>query len=345
MRDLLSWKIYLGRWGGVRVYLHAFFLLLAVIALHFSARSDDSQLVWYAGAAMLMLLASVLFHEFAHCFAARRMGSCADQVLIWPFGGLTPVNIAHDPQRELITTLAGPIANLLVCVTVIGVLVVWKAAAGSDTNLLALLNPLKPPYAHELGLDAELKLAFWLNWMRVVVNALPAPPLDGGQLLRAVVWPKLGLRSATQMVARAATITAVAAWITAWLVRDRYPFASVPLVVIGFVLYFGTRTESDTGNEGDGDERMFYYDFSQGYTSLERASEPPRRRRSGMLKGWLERRREEKAQRQREVEALEEQRVDGILARLHETGIDGLTPEERALLDRVSARYRSRPPG
>ena len=343
MRDLLSWKIYLGRWGGVRVYLHAFFLLLAIISLHLSARADDPQLVWYAGASMLMLLASVLFHEFAHCFAARRMGCCADQVLLWPFGGLTPVNVAHDPQRELITTLAGPIANLLVCVTVIGVLVVRLSPTESG-QLLLLLNPLNPPFGDRLDLNSYLMMAFWLNWMLVVVNGLPAPPLDGGQILRAVVWPSLGLRSATQFVSRAATITAIAALITAWLVRENYSFASVPLVILGFVLYFGTRTETETGGEGEADERMFDYDFSQGYTSLERAGEAAGTRPVGPLKGWLERRREDKARRQRELEELEERRVDGILARLHATGMDGLTPEERALLDRVSARYRSRPP-
>lgn len=342
MRDLLSWKIYLGRWGGVRVYLHAFFLLLSVIALHFSARSEDTELVWYAGAAILMLFLSVALHEFAHCFAARRMGSCADQVLLWPFGGLTPVNVAHDPQRELITTLAGPIANLVVCVTVIGVLVFRLDTTESGT-LFALLNPLNPPYGRGLDLNAYLMLAFWLNWMLVVVNGLPAPPLDGGQILRAVVWPSLGLRSATQVVARAATVTALAACVMAWFVRDSYSFASVPLVVLAFVLYFGTRPESEERGENDGDERMFDYDFSQGYTSLERTAEVPPPRRVGLVAGWLAKRREEKERRKRELEVLEERRVDGILARLHSSGMEGLTPEERALLDRVSARYRSRP--
>ena len=89
------------------------------------------------------------------------------------------------------------------------------------------------------------------------------------------------------------------------------------------------------------EDEVFGYDFSQGYTSLERSTEvtPPR---PGMFSRWLQAMRESRTRRRRAQEAAEDRQVDDILSRLHRDGYDSLTPAERALLKRVSARYRGR---
>jgi hypothetical protein len=86
---------------------------------------------------------------------------------------------------------------------------------------------------------------------------------------------------------------------------------------------------------------LFGYDFSQGYTSLERST-TRHEAQVGPITRWIQRRRQARFQRQREVEAEEERRVDDILVRLHTHGIDSLSDEDRSLLKRVSARYRQR---
>ena len=86
---------------------------------------------------------------------------------------------------------------------------------------------------------------------------------------------------------------------------------------------------------------LFGYDFSQGYTSLER-SVGDKRESGGLLTRWLEEHRKARHEKKVATELAEDRHVDEILSRLHDRGIANLTPSERALLQRVSARYRQR---
>ena len=106
-------------------------------------------------------------------------------------------------------------------------------------------------------------------------------------------------------------------------------------------LYFSARRESQRVDDEVGEDDLFGYDFSQGYTSLER---PPAaaRHHPGPLRRWLEQRRQIRERRLRELEAEEERRVDEVLIRIKESGKESLTSEEQSLLERVSARYRNR---
>jgi hypothetical protein len=93
--------------------------------------------------------------------------------------------------------------------------------------------------------------------------------------------------------------------------------------------------------ETGGEESLFGYDFSQGYTSLER-DQPPPRRRPGVLKRWLQNRAAQRMQREQETREKEERRMDELLEKVQREGLQALTDEERRFLTRVSARYRNR---
>lgn len=335
MRDLLSWNISLGRWAGVHVRLHAFFLLFALFALHFGARE---QLLGYTCLGLAILLVSALAHEFGHCMAAWKVGGSADQILIWPLGGLTHVNVSQDPQNELVTAMAGPLVNICVCLLVSPVLVLFQH------DVLPLLNPLEPPIpaTGKITSLTAAGLTFWCNWILALVNFLPAFPLDGGRALRAVLWKPYGFRIAVEVVVRSAKLVALALWIVGLLVWETYPFASLPLAIFGLFLFFSAKQEAERLHEQDSGDGLFGYDFSQGYTSLEKHYQSQSRRSPGPLRKWLDARRAARLERQHQIEAEEERRVDEILARLQQTGMDGLSDEERALLERVSARYRNR---
>ena len=338
MRDLLSWNLSLGRWRGVHVRLHVFFLLFAIVTLHFSLRED---MLVYGATALGLLLVSVAAHELGHVVAARRIGGNAEQILLWPFGGLAHVNVSQEPQHELLTALAGPLVNAALCLLMAPVIV----AATPDSALL--LNPLAPPVpmsADSFGALDVLRLAFWINWVLMLLNLLPAFPLDGGRALRALLWDKFGFRTAVQLVARAAKTTAVLLFVVAWLVHEPYPHTPLPLAILGIFLYFAAKQETERLTDNDAGDPLFQYDFSQGYTSLE-PSAPTRAPEPGPLRRWLDRRREERELRRQQIEQDEERRVDEVLARLHDQGRDALSPDDRALLDRVSARYRNRQRG
>jgi len=113
------------------------------------------------------------------------------------------------------------------------------------------------------------------------------------------------------------------------------------LGMLALFIFFQSRREIERIEEHEVDEELFGYDFSQGYTSLESPHEAPRPRGNAFSR-WWERRRAMREQRRIETEAEEERRVDEILVRLHDGGMKALSAEERALLQRVSARYRNR---
>jgi Zn-dependent protease len=335
MRDLLSWNFYLGPVRGVQIRLHVFFLLLAVMIL----AGPNGVPLAYRAACVAVLLGSVVWHEVGHCFASRKLGYGPERVILWPFGGLEPCPCAHDPQHEWATAAAGMLANFLVCV------VSFAALLAARKLELVSLNPLIPP-APEATMSWQLLLGlvFWFNWMLVLVNLLPAFPLDGAQVLRAMLWPHFGYRTAMLQVAWFAKITAIVLAVVALVLYEGpAEFATIPLLVLATFLFFAARQEADRLQDQESDDGLFGYDFSQGYTSLERATEPKgRRSRLAPLWNWLEERRESRLRRQQEIEEQEDARMDDVLAQLHRYGLDGLSPEDRALLNRVSARYRGR---
>ncbi len=338
MRDLLSWNLSLGRWGGIHVRLHVFFLLFALIALNFSWQE---QMFPFGVACLGLLLVSTLAHEFGHCAAAYHVGGGADQILLWPLGGLAHVNVSQDPQNEFVTSIVGPLVNAVACVP-LGLAVTLMGG-----NVLTLLNPLVPPVP--VGPEAitpllVVEVAFWMNFLLAWVNLLPAFPLDGSRIWRAVLWPKTGYRTAVLLVVRAAKVVAFGLCIAAWLVHTDHPDAWLPLLLLAMLVFFAAKQEAERLNDSEPAESSFAYDFSQGYTSLERQMHG-RSRDPGPMRRWLDRRREERARRQQQIEQDEERRVDEILARLHSGGREGLSAEDRALLDRVSARYRGRQRG
>jgi len=330
-----------------------FFLLFAVCTLFFAwqaSRQPGSQdLVWIATGSLVILLASILMHEWGHYLAAVRAGGGGDEIVIGPLGGLNSMRPPPDPYAESLMHLAGPLVNLMLCL-ISGTALQFL----SPGSVLGLLHPLAPRDLVEgAGLVTTLKLTFWINWVILLVNLLPAFPFDGGRALRAALlgwWPDASPRHAAMFVATLAKFAALALLVFAWL-QGRYFSNSesaptqIPLwfslALLAIFLYFSAKHEEDRVDEVESDGDIFGYDFSKGYVSLEQSG-PPHPPQEGPFKRWLERRRQEKRRRQTEIEKEEEQRVDDILARLHEKGMEQLSVEEQLLLKRVSHRYRQR---
>lgn len=338
MRDRFSWNLFLMRIAGVQVRLHVFFLVFAVFAIHYSIQQDKG-LLSYGLASLAILLVSVFCHEMAHCITARRFGGYPEQVVLWPLGGLVPAATRNDPRAELVTSLAGPLVNLVVCLATAPVLISLGAFG------VRSLNPLAPPPPLEaFTWQGCVALVFWLNWILVIFNLLPAFPMDGGRALRALLRPAFGHTTSVLQVALIAKVTAVLLVVFGVLVYREYAFAALPLALLGIFLFFSAKQESERLRHSEPmEDSVFGYDFSQGYTSLERTVEAaPVPQRVGLVRHWLKRRREAKRIRQIRAERDEERRVDDILARLHEQGMSGLSADDRAILHRVSARYRER---
>ena len=352
MREYGTWSISLGRWAGIRVRLHVFFCLFAAFTLFLAWRVDQrfalNDHIWIAALSLIILAASVLLHEVGHCHTALQLGAIVDQIVLGPFGGMTPVHHVHFPRRDLLIASVGPLVNLFLCVACLPLL--YFSNVDSLHALFHLLHPLQPLGLMEGGAFAQaLKLVFWINWLLFVVNLMPVYPFDGGRMMRAallILWPEMGTQSATVRVARATQFGAFGLLIAAWLIGEPGQAGLLPtwfaLVLFWIFLLFAAQQEVERCDEDEREEEFFGYDFSQGYTSLDQSVESRPVTRRGPLARWLAKRREVRQQRQRELEAEEEHRMDEILSRLHAGGIKGLSAEDRRVLDRVSARYRSR---
>ncbi|HEX4147208.1 MAG TPA: site-2 protease family protein [Pirellulales bacterium] len=344
MRDLASWSINLGRWRGVHVRIHAFFVGLAVLALYLSSRHPHEGLLHDSVLLLGILLASVLLHEIAHAVMAMRLGGHTDQIVVWPLGGLAAPQIPREPQIEIAVALAGPLVNLAICFMAALLIL----SHGHEHELVGLWRPFDPHGLHSGGtLIVALKLTFWLNWLLVLVNLIPAFPLDGGRVLRSLLRRWLDYRAAGQMVTWMGKLLAVVLCIVACLRWEESSTALLPTwvayIFLAMILFFSAKQEMARLDESELEDELFNYDFSQGYTSLERHFDRPRRESGpGTLRRWIAHRQEARLRKQRMIEEEEERRVDEILVRLHEAGMTGLSSKDRALLDRVSARYRNR---
>lgn len=324
----LYWSFPCGTWFLTEVRVSVYFPVL-VIVLALQLDGDIQLALVFTG----ILLLSVLAHEFGHVVAARLSGGIGNEILIWPLGGLAFVHPGGTFQSQLLTPAAGPLVNALLC------LVTLPAVLNSPQTDSAL-NPVVFP-AVELSdpvLPALLVLTFTANWMLLLINLVPVYPLDGGRMLLAVLKTRWSSDAATEFYLRVGFFTAFAVMFAGLIVESHW------LVFVGAIVLLLNVQESYQMQTADAyDDSFMGYDFSQGYTSLERSEPAASEHQSpGFFKRWLERRRAEKERRQREKAAEAERQLDALLQKVHLEGFEALSESERRLLNRVSARYRQK---
>ncbi|WP_161967157.1 site-2 protease family protein [Fimbriiglobus ruber] len=182
------------------------------------------------------------------------------------------------------------------------------------------------------GWLAWVNRAFWMSWVLLLLNMLPAYPLDGGQILQGLIWRRSGYRQGTTIAAYAGFVVALLFFLVSFAVNESF------LVFLGFFMILSAWVKLQQLETEDGG----YGDFSQGYMSLERDDPPPRPRRQNVLKRWLQARTIRRLQREIEERQREDERMDQLLEKIARDGKDALTDEERRFMSRVSERYRNR---
>ena len=168
-------SIRLFRFAGVDVYLHWSWFLLAVYGI--SARTGRySSLVWPV-LEYLALFMIVLMHEFGHALACRQVGGQANQIVLWPLGGVAYVAPPPRPGATLWSIAAGPLVNVALAP------VLTLCAAGPCRGLGRRPCPMATPFIMALC---------YINLGLLIFNLLPIYPLDGGQILQSLLWFVLG---------------------------------------------------------------------------------------------------------------------------------------------------------
>lgn len=182
-----SWKI--GRIAGIDVFVHfTFLLLLAFIGIVYYREHRDIAEALLGVAVIIILFGIVVLHELGHALAARRYGIATRDITLLPIGGVARLErMPEDPKQELVVAIAGPAVNV--------------ALAAAALAVMAVLHRM--PQADEAITTEGSLLAkfFYFNVMLVLFNLLPAFPMDGGRVLRALLAMRMDYVRATQVAA------------------------------------------------------------------------------------------------------------------------------------------------
>jgi len=169
MNSRQSFRLF--RLFGIDVFLHWSWFLVA--AYRISERQGGYGSLTWCIAEYLGLFGMVLVHEFGHALACRQVGGTSREILLWPFGGVAYVNPPPRPGALLWSIAAGPLVNVVL------IPVYWylmrQGTFGMGTDGLRLVANLQ-----------------FINFVLLIFNLLPIYPLDGGQILRALLWFVVG---------------------------------------------------------------------------------------------------------------------------------------------------------
>jgi Zn-dependent protease len=327
-QNALFWSFPIGTWYRTRVRVSWLFPLLCFGVCYKLGLPLGS-------AVMGILFVSTLLHEFGHVIVARAVDGTGDEVLIWPLGGLAFVDAPNSTRAQVFTAAGGPLINFFLCI------IALPFVLKSDYSSVAF-NPLQLPMtSQQFGLDLVndlLVLTFTLNWMSLLINLIPAYPLDGGRVARSLIIHRLGAPVGVEVFLRLTYASAFVLAIVALCFADH-----MLLLCLAFTVAILAMQESMQIQAGEAYEDSFMgYDFSQGYTSLERSERKGAEPSPGLIQRWRERRRAEKRKREELQQQEVETKLDFLLAKVHEQGIDSLTEAEKRQLRNASDRYRSR---
>jgi len=180
----MRWSFGIGKIAGIRVQLHITFLVfVAWIAVSQGVTTGDPRRALSTLVFLLLVFACVVLHELGHALTARRYGIRTQDIVLLPIGGVARLErMPEKPTQELAVAVAGPAVNVIIA----GALLLLLAAQGTPVVNASLGG----------GLLASL---LFVNVAMVVFNLIPAFPMDGGRVLRALLAMRMPFAQATRV--------------------------------------------------------------------------------------------------------------------------------------------------
>lgn len=322
----LSWALPLYRLWGISVRVHVLFVVYVVLRLAATAFGDSGGFAFLAPT-MGMLFLCVLLHEYGHCFACRYTGGSADDILLWPLGGLASCMPPDTWRANLITVIGGPAVNLILAVPAAGVLLL-VATPGS-----VFINPVDPGSAlADLQLTSDGTQPYWLLllWSFYFVNVLlfafnmlvPMYPMDAGRILHCILWANRDKRTATEIVVTVGYVAAGALLVAGMAFRQ--PILMGIAMLGAFTCWQERRALRYADEIGGGFAPEPAWATSTDTAANARAQE----------------RAEQQAEKQRKKNEEQAKKhgdeLDRILAKISSGGMDSLTKAEKKFLANAS---------
>lgn len=227
--EFLAGSFKVGRLFDIDIRVHILFVVWAAFRLF-----QDPTLMGLTF--LLMIYGIVLAHEYGHCFGARSVGGEAHVILLWPLGGIAYPRSPMRPWNQFVSVAAGPAVNVLFCI--LSAIAMFILGGGVGVHFAwGFLPFVVPQPTMEISLQTYrvllyIALFYQLNLVIFAFNMLPVFPMDGGQILRAVLWPWLGLQRATVLACQIGIGGAVVFGVMA--VRNNEMFMMFLALFIGY---------------------------------------------------------------------------------------------------------------
>jgi Zn-dependent protease len=339
----VMWGVPIARIARVLVRVSLLFILMAAVEMTTAAFKGTLAFVAMSMACLFVL---VLLHEFGHITACRMVGGQADEILMWPLGGLAMCRPPHNWKANLWTTAGGPLVNVaLAPVLALGVL----AAGGRGEHLL--FNYFEPGRTFSAFLDSTAMVGsstfmtyakatvwhlYYSNLALLAFNVLlPMFPMDGGRLWQEVLWSRMGYRRSMKIMTNVGLGCAVVVGLTA--------LSTGAMTLMGLALFAGLicwnerqklgATEAIAGEawrggrEADEDDEEWRGGGAAEVDRVPRGADPFS---AAVRKQQLELERQSKHQEE----------VDRILAKIAKSGMGSLSRSEKKTLEEETARKR-----
>ena len=226
-----SWSIPLGRLFGIEIRIHLTFLFLLFFVWGTEATTQDANAALHVLALVGIVFGSVVLHELGHALVARGSGVPAKGIILLPIGGITVLDEAHAIpdsmnawKRDIRIAAAGPVVNLVVAG--LAALILVAAIPGFSLTTRPLVHS-----------SALLRSIVWVNLYLGLFNLLPAYPMDGGRVLRAMFSRRVDMVRATQRAVRIGHVFSFLFMMVGFLLGNWW------LAMIGLFLFLGAQLE------------------------------------------------------------------------------------------------------
>jgi len=221
----VKWSLYLGKISGIRLYIHWTFIILIgwIFFMHYQTggiREAVSGVVF-----ILALFGCVTLHEFGHALTGKKFHIVTKSITLLPIGGLAQMEKLPDkPYQELLVALGGPLVNVVIAI----ILFIYLTVSDQSFQIS--------------DLQQMMTSNFWLNLFAANVilalfNLIPAFPMDGGRVLRALLSFRLNRGTATKIAATVGQLLAILFVFFGF-------FSNIWLVFIGMFIYLGAGAEA-----------------------------------------------------------------------------------------------------
>lgn len=224
----MRWSLYIGKVFGIKIFIHWTFLILVLWIIQVQIfQGQKASEILVSIAFLFSVFACVVMHELGHALTAQRFNSKTKDIILLPIGGVARMeNLPQKPMQELLVAVMGPAVNLVIS----GILFVILKLSNTFPSSLEGLNLTAANFWFQL---------FAVNIFLALFNFIPAFPMDGGRVLRALLSLRLSRVRATRIAAYAGQFIAI--------LFVFFGFSYNPMLVfIGFLIFLGAQAEAKT---------------------------------------------------------------------------------------------------